>query len=530
MKKENPFADYGTIVSGSRFIGRKNELIRLRQRVLPREGEGGNFAIMGLPRIGKSSLMWQGVMARKPELLERNTIPVWYTASKVCDTFFFLRGVCKEIIDNARQIANEQLSNYLSDLKKQIDEAENKEKVKEKIEELIKELTYQKIKVILLIDEFDAVQSYMTGDDFGFLRTISYEPNRKICIVTTSRKAIKDIEAINGAVSNFYGTFDTLRLGLYDEDSLDDYWNWVAEGQPPFCLNSDYKQNAVYMVGAHPFLLDFYNYHHWLQTEEKGMGTGEKDFQIQLKDIFDTMQGTLSKEKLLDAAIQLVVGPVMDIAPNSDNILEAYNFIVRTDVNEKAKLLGNYYGVRYNEGYAYSCFSPYLTTLFAYQHLFDIPYWPEWQNTEVRVRGAIKKYVESLGTDWEQKLLNRFSNNKNWMDNYKALKTLRSRTLKRFPNASPNIIDYTLPANMFSMFIGPAWGEFFANVFLGTGGNRSGNRDEWRRKFQFLAEVRNPQAHSNGLFVDKEEINQAKLFCREITQTINFWEQNYHTL
>ena len=59
----NPFADFGSIVFGQRFVGREKELNAIAQRVL---GDNyGNLAIMGLPRIGKSSLAWQGIMTKK---------------------------------------------------------------------------------------------------------------------------------------------------------------------------------------------------------------------------------------------------------------------------------------------------------------------------------------------------------------------------------------------------------------------------------------------------------------------------------
>ena len=61
----NPFADYGSIVRGDRFVGRKKELNTIKQRVLG--PNYGNLAIMGLPRIGKSSLAWEGILERKGE-------------------------------------------------------------------------------------------------------------------------------------------------------------------------------------------------------------------------------------------------------------------------------------------------------------------------------------------------------------------------------------------------------------------------------------------------------------------------------
>ena len=53
----NPFSGYGGIVYGEKFIGRRDSLRQLEQRIL---GENyGNLAIVGLPRIGKSSLAWE---------------------------------------------------------------------------------------------------------------------------------------------------------------------------------------------------------------------------------------------------------------------------------------------------------------------------------------------------------------------------------------------------------------------------------------------------------------------------------------
>ena len=59
----NPFADFGGIVNGDRFIGRKFYLQQIEQRVLGKSY--GNLAIMGLPRIGKSSLAWKSIMDKK---------------------------------------------------------------------------------------------------------------------------------------------------------------------------------------------------------------------------------------------------------------------------------------------------------------------------------------------------------------------------------------------------------------------------------------------------------------------------------
>ncbi len=61
---ENPFADYGNIVRGERFIGRRDDLQVIEGRVI-RPREAGNLAIIGDHRIGKSSLVYKAIIERK---------------------------------------------------------------------------------------------------------------------------------------------------------------------------------------------------------------------------------------------------------------------------------------------------------------------------------------------------------------------------------------------------------------------------------------------------------------------------------
>jgi hypothetical protein len=67
LNTQNPFSDHGQIIKSNRFAGRKGEIQMIHNRVL---GEAfGNIAIMGMPRIGKSSLAWNALIPLKDELL-----------------------------------------------------------------------------------------------------------------------------------------------------------------------------------------------------------------------------------------------------------------------------------------------------------------------------------------------------------------------------------------------------------------------------------------------------------------------------
>ena len=69
MQTNNPFASAGTIVNGDLFVGRSVELTEVYNRVLGKNF--GNLSIVGIPKIGKSSLM-QALYDRRNELYDNN--------------------------------------------------------------------------------------------------------------------------------------------------------------------------------------------------------------------------------------------------------------------------------------------------------------------------------------------------------------------------------------------------------------------------------------------------------------------------
>ena len=73
---ENPFANFGGIVSGTRFIGRKIGLQAIVSRLI-KPHKSGSLAIIGVTRIGKSSLVYQALMERREELISKRILPIW---------------------------------------------------------------------------------------------------------------------------------------------------------------------------------------------------------------------------------------------------------------------------------------------------------------------------------------------------------------------------------------------------------------------------------------------------------------------
>ncbi len=528
--QDNPFAGYGGIVCGNRFIGRENELLQVKQRALA--SAFGNLAIMGLPRIGKSSLAWQAIMTQEKELLEKNTIPVWIVTSDFSNTADLLKSFSNSLCRKLRHtsIADRSLE-FIIESNKQIQAATSvNNSLKGPLTDILIDLKDLKYKVILIFDEFDAAQNFMTSDEFSFLRTISYVPDRKICIVTTSRKTIEAIEATDGGVSNFHGIFNNIRLGLYDETSWNAYWAWVEKVFPardvPLHM---YKKEAEWKVGRHPFLLDVLNYYNYEgRTFHRDV---LQNLEIDLNALFNDMEGTLKKEAiknskdemtLFDIAMQLVIGPVTIATPEGDDTkrLEGYHFLRMVNQEEKEKLIGFTTGAVKESGMAYICFSDYFTKRFVLKNATNIPYWQEWSITEKKLRQLVKTYIqETFGNDWEEKIRAKFEPKiYGWKAGFEKMVSWRSFSQLNFTSSSKHLVDYSAPSTIFDVFVSPAWNDWFYDVF-------QGQKSEWQKKFEHLAKVRNPVAHNSEEFVSQEELTLATRYCNEILKVIDRWER-----
>lgn len=510
----NPFADYGSIVHGSRFVGRKKELNTIKQRVLGQNY--GNLAIMGLPRIGKSSLAWQGIMEIKEDLLKMKTIPVFFQTGSCEDALSFFRQMVSLLNDEMLFVCqDERYLKFGEAILKSIREDDDLTDFTIAIQKYFKLIKRLGFKVIYILDEFDSVQSFFTVANFQMLRELSYNPETKICLVTCSRKTIQEIEAKNGAISNFYGTFSEIRLGMYDEESIKNYWDRVSEFFVPF---EDYKQMAYFFVGNHPFLLDYFNdfciQRDLIQTADEAAILEE--IRLNLLNHFNTIQDTLSNEDLLNKAIQLVLGPAHDVTKIEEEKLLKYNFLKIVDDEEKFNILGRLMGSTY-QGKSYTCFSDFFTNVFEQNFIADIDYWPLWTETEKSVRNLIKIYVEEVfGNDWENAIQAKFGGNSSWADRFNALKRTRTSNQRLFPGASENLIDYTLTRDMYDIFMSVAWRDWFGDVF-------SADKKQWSAIFGYLADIRNPMAHNNREFISKDQITKAEEYCEKVRKAIKDW-------
>lgn len=509
----NPFADYGRIIHGDRFIGRIPEIRAIEQRVLGRE-QYGNLAIMGLPRVGKTSLAWQAIMEKKGDLLSMSTIPIFVPVGNCRTSKDFYKTLVSLINDEVEHVCEDvQRFDKVNSIYLQLNGASDDVDFSLLVQKYFKFLKRLGYKTIYILDEFDSVQGFFEVADFQMLRELSTNPDTEVCLVTCSRKTIKEIEALNGAISNFYNTFNDIRLAMYSDDDINMYWSWVGNHVE---IDNNYKEKAEFYAGRHPFLLDFYN-NFCFVSKEIDKDTIISNLRLEFLNQFSTIQDTLKNEDLLDKAIQLVVGPVYDVNKISEERLLKFGFIKIVDNEQKMNVLGRIMGATY-QGHSYVCFSDYFTNVLERNVIEDIDYWPVWKETEKMLRGLIKTYLdERYGADWENQIVADYCSSRTWWDSFKRLKSTRESSLQLFPNnASNHLVDYTLTRDMYNVFINTGWDAWFYQVF-------GADKRPWSEKFLFLAEVRNPMAHNNDEFISVEQRTRATNYCQEIKNAIRDW-------
>jgi hypothetical protein len=516
LNVDNPFADYGSIVEGKRFVGRKSAIEAIHNRVLG--SNYGNLAIMGLPRIGKSSLAWNALMTKKGELSKRKILIERINVGSISSSKEFYLKLMDKIMPNVRTLSFE-LYNQLSESRKIYNESNSENEI-EFFFALVKQSNYR---LIYVLDEFDNVTNFFKLQDFQLLRELSISPETKICLVTISRQTIQELEPDNGAISNFYGVFSDLRLGMFNEIDISEYWDWIKKQK--IDISEEYIVKVKYLVGGHPYLIDQFNF--YLLNELKiGTNTSWKgiidstasQLKLNLYNSLDSALRLLEIEKLYSKAFQLVLGPVYDVQSTDEEKLLKYEFIKKIDAEEKRNLLGYDMGVVHN-GLSYICFSEYLTIYFKLKGA-EIDFWPLWAETENTVRRLIKKYLkEKFGYPWEDNYLIKYpSENREMAIN--KLKRERDKYQAKFPDkASSHIVDYTYPKDMYDLFIANDW-EWFGLVF----GEGKQKKKEWAEKFNHLAMIRNPVAHNNIQFVPENQIQQAEIYCNELVGKIKAWE------
>jgi hypothetical protein len=257
---QNPFVNYGKVVHGDYFIGRRNDLRIVENRTI-QEGGSGNLAIVGKRRIGKSSLIYKAIMDTKHELNDRKIVPILIDFGanvdiQIPELFCLFVTLC---------------TNELKDLNYYNQEIQNAEsKVFNGIQtfttrffniiEYFKKVKHAGFRILFILDEFDRAKDIFKNEVRGFqkLRDLSYYPDREVTYITMSTRSIREIEMQTPGLSNLDQTFLTHYLTVFENEDIKEYFKKFSS-----CginISPENEKRVAFYCGGHPYLLEMLGY------------------------------------------------------------------------------------------------------------------------------------------------------------------------------------------------------------------------------------------------------------------------------
>ena len=501
----NPFKSVGKVVTGEDFIGRESALEELRTRVL--NIPLANAAIVGLPRIGKSSLMKQAFIEIADSLWDKDRIvAVWYSFVDYNDDAIDGRpedvylDILQEIVRSLKMhgFANDYVNEYaLRAAKPGI----RFQQLSSEIRGFFDELTiFNKIGVIICIDEFDYSKDVFSRSYFQLLRKITDDyPN--VAVVTTSRRSILDIEKDSGGGSSFYETCLHIYLKPFNDDEVAMQRSLVGE------LSDEEEELLDNAAGNHPFLnaLVLLRYYQSRDME----GSIDESYQDILSYYNRLFERVLKKDHLDDKVINVYSGFLDAVSQDEEEyILKKYGLFKAVQTNSSLAPSVSASDMQQFE-YVPFCgsFNEYMRQLYRKN-----PYKLIWPRAERSIKLMISKALElkygKNHSDWLMPVEAIVVKNYNQKHFDLLLKQMEDELVHYPENGSDNIVDQFYPRD-FNYFITEFWNDSIGDVLGHT-------LSYWTERIEFIAgKVRNPESHSR-LLLDDETKSKATIVCQEI--------------
>jgi hypothetical protein len=489
---ENPFADYGNIVRGERFIGRRDSLRVIENRVI-RPREPGNLAIIGEPRIGKSSLVYKAVVERKNELIAKKIIPIWFNLATYDQSPIFFRSLVARCHDEMEELG------WLSDPIKLAAHRALQDELSwsegySRIQRFFEKIRESGVRILMVLDEFDHARYLFKGDISGFqgLRELSYRPEWRVTFITTSRRTIRDIELQTQAISTFDGIFHKHYLAMFDEEDLQEYFARLAS--VGISTDAEAEERIHFYCGGHPYLVELLGYELVEMCREQQEITVDRAAQRverSFLDHYDCMVGLLREDESLNKLLQILFGPIVDVKQTDVEELLRYGLIKPTDDGR------------------FTAFSAHFQT---YLRLIErqVDLWPLWRETETTLRHVVTvRMMEQYGEDWIEDLEKSRPKLKPIFDECREAQRKEEKSFGS--RASRNLVDFTYPQDLFAIVFAE-WNTFkslFGKV-----------KSYWDQRAQLLARIRNPLAHNRDAALYEHERQIAEGYCKEILATL----------
>lgn len=249
-KKRNVFV-VGPEATGDSFLGRKAEVMKLGEEIFLNEG---TCHLIGIPQIGKSSLIKQLLSLHADE---KTCLLLKLNMGESKSVFQFWSSVWEGILFmlEEKEIPLAPFRPFLNRLQV-IEEDDPKwySRMNGPLKQLCCALGKNNLRLILFIDQFDAVLKVFGQDDWHYqlLRTLASEREYAVTCVVISRRSLSLLEGRASTLSTFHGVFRSQRiLGFNKQDMEEVYHTLDTYG---IQMLDEAKERMFYYTGNIPML------------------------------------------------------------------------------------------------------------------------------------------------------------------------------------------------------------------------------------------------------------------------------------
>ena len=524
----NPFASPTEEAEGDYFVGRKSVLADMHRDVVY-PNKICNYHVVGLPRIGKSSLLKAFREMIQRDHYNLDLIVIYISLDKYEDSETMWETIGKDLRKELKRKLSS--SNKYADFEEELEfEGIDDNKIDyDYVCSVAKSMKAVGFWGLVLIDEFDNFSSIASKATVGNFRTLFSSSDYGIRAVIASRRMVERIEsevegAVNANVSTLAPIFvNGCKLKVFNEEDMKEYW--AAINNKIGCTISDkYKQEVQYYVGNHPCLLNLLNGSYWAEQGSSNyisdnyisINLSEKLVNI-MQDAFDwAVWRDMKKWQLLRSLILSTWGPVDNIPNKELSELDRYGIIdkdqILTETNGPIRI----------------AISRYFTEWMNLKR-YILPFGDEWSKAEGNMRKIVKFFCDDTYQGDESRMISHIETKyANTIETnvdprftakgrFDAMRNKMIKNKNKYPNMSSSLVDYSDPSDLPEIFFKREW-QWFKQVFGNTW-------NDWSDKFYTINEIRNIKLHNNS-GVPQTRIDLAKKYCHEVNEKIEIFVNN----
>lgn len=309
MSLNNPYAEYNNFVYGGLFVGRQDAIRVIQQRIINAENPG-NLSIVGVPKIGKSSLAYHTLIYPQAELINQRLLTFRISLPSIYDReHLFQEFVSKTVGVLAKfDQADERLSRDAQMLRER---RFPWTEFQEKVCDFFRKVKRLKWRVVAVLDEFDSTRTLFQGDEptFQALRELAVDPDFRLCLVTLSRRPLAEISLQSNAdVSIFPGNiFKEEYLRHFEQSELKEL---LQKMQSSSLSASEIDLNFfLHQTGGHPYLaasLAFDLFEQWSEYGNTDTSAAFRKSEPDFFDYYNYLIKILREDNSLNALLQFL--------------------------------------------------------------------------------------------------------------------------------------------------------------------------------------------------------------------------------